>query len=174
MMKRLYIDLETCYKCKECKASCSYFYHPENKGIITLLEKATHILVCRKCEEAPCVKACPNEALEKQSDGSLKRYSMRCTGCKTCTLACPFGATYPEVVPYLTSQCEHCLEGGKFYPVDRILSAGRDGELPECVKSCPEKAVQYIEVEEDKEKDIYFIGNHLAVHAIPWKKETLV
>lgn len=167
-MKRLYIDLEICYKCKECTAKCDYFYHPENKGITTLLEKATHILVCRKCEEAPCVKACPNEALEKQPDGSLKRYSMRCTGCKTCTLACPFGAIYPEVVPYLTSQCDHCLKGLKegSHPVDGM------GELPECVKICPEKAVQYIEVEESKEKDIYFIGNNLAVHAIPWRKES--
>jgi len=104
------------------------------------------------------VKACPNEALEKQPDGTVKRYSMRCTGCETCTLACPFGAIYPEIVPYLTSQCDYCL--GK-----------SNGGEPECVKSCPQKAVQYIEVEESKEKDIHLIGEKLAVHAVPWRKE---
>ena len=157
-MKRLFIDLEICCRCRECTAGCSYFYHPENKGVITLLELATRMEVCRKCEQAPCVKACPNEALEKQPDGTVKRYSMRCTGCETCTLACPFGAIYPEIVPYLTSQCDYCL--GK-----------SNGGEPECVKSCPQKAVQYVEVEESKEKDIHLIGEKLAVHAIPWRRE---
>ena len=158
-MKRLFIDLEKCYRCKQCTAKCSYFHHPENKGIITLLELATKAQICRKCEEAPCVKACPQEALEKQPDGTLKRYSMRCTGCKTCALACPFGTIYPEIVPYLTSQCDYCLGKG-------------DEKEPECISSCPEGAVQFIEVEESKEKDIYLIGENLAVHSVPWSKES--
>ena len=158
MKKRLFVDLEICYRCKECTAKCSYFYHPENKGFLTLLERASQVLVCRNCEEAPCVKACPNEALEKQPDGNLERYSMRCTGCKTCTLACPFGTIYPEIVPYLTSQCDWCL--------------GRlDEGPPECVITCPYNAIQFIEVEESKEKDIYLIGDNLAVHSAPWKKD---
>ena len=158
MKKRLFVDLEICYKCKECTAKCSYFYHPENKGFLTLLERASQVLVCRKCEEAPCVKACPNDALEKQSDGSLKRYGMRCTGCKSCTLACPFGTIYPEIVPYLTSQCDWCL--------------GRlDEGVPECVITCPYNAIGFIEVEESKEKDIYLIGDNLSIHSVPWRKE---
>jgi len=158
MKKRLFVDLEICYKCRECTAKCSYFYHPENKGIISLLELANSFEVCRKCEEAPCVKSCPNEALEKQPDGRLKRYNMLCTGCKTCTLACPFGTLYPEIIPYLSSQCDYCL--------------GRlDEKLPECVSTCPLKAVQYMEVEESKAKDIYLIGDSLAVHSIRWRKK---
>lgn len=160
-MKRLFIDLEKCYKCKECTAKCSYFYHPENDGVISLLELASRTQVCRQCEAAPCVEACPNEALEKQTDNTLKRYSMRCTGCKTCALACPFGVIYPEMVPYLVSQCDYCL--GQAAP------AG--GKEPECVSSCPEGAVKFTEVEEEKEKDIYRIGDNLAVHAVPWRKE---
>lgn len=157
-MKRLFVDLEICRKCEECTAKCSYPYHPENKGVISLLEMVTAMEVCRKCEEAPCVAACPKEALEKQADGNLKRYSMRCIGCNTCTLACPFGTMYPEIIPYLGSQCDYC--------------AGRlgDGEEPLCVKTCPEGAVKFIEVEESEEKNIHFVGDNLAVHAIPWKK----
>lgn len=155
MKKKLFIDLEKCYKCKECTAKCSYFYHPANDGIISLLELITRSQTCRKCEEAPCVKACPNEALEKQSDGSLKRYGMRCTSCKTCALVCPFGAIYPELLPYLASKCDYC--------------PGQ--EEPECVKSCPDGAVRFIESEESKDKDIYFIGENLAVHSVPWRKE---
>lgn len=73
-------------------------------------------------------------------------------------MACPFGVIYPELVPYLISSCDFCL--------------GRAEEvMPECVKSCPEGAVKYMEVEESKENDIYLIGEHLAVHATPWMKE---
>ena len=62
-MKRLFIDLEVCYACKECSASCSYFFHPENNGVISLLELGSKVSVCRNCEAAPCVTACPHEAL---------------------------------------------------------------------------------------------------------------
>ena len=158
MKKRLFVDLEICYRCEQCTAKCSYFYHPANKGVVSILELANCIEVCRRCEQAPCVQSCPNEALEKQPDGSLKRYNMRCTSCKSCTLACPFGTLYPEIVPYLSSRCDYCL--------------GRsEGKMPECVNTCPLKAVQFIEVEESKEKDIYLIGDNLAVHLVPWRKE---
>lgn len=157
-MKKLFIDLEKCYKCRECTAKCSYFYHPANNGIISLLELITMSQTCRKCEEAPCVKVCPNEALEKQPDGSLKRYSMRCTSCKTCAIACPFGTIYPELLPYLTSRCDYCL---------KTITQ----QEPECVKSCPEGAVRFIEIEESKDKDIYLVGENLAVHSVPWRKE---
>jgi Fe-S-cluster-containing dehydrogenase component len=154
-MKRIYIDLEVCLKCKECTSKCSYLYHPDNNGMISLMEAAMRLRVCRKCEEASCVKACPKNALEKQQDGSIKRFIMHCTGCKTCTLACPFGIIYPEIIPYLISQCDFC--------------SGRLNEaLPECVTSCPEQAIQYIDIEELKGKNIYLVGDNLAVHSIPW------
>ncbi|MBU4484885.1 4Fe-4S ferredoxin [bacterium] len=155
-MKRLFIDLEVCFNCKECTAVCSYFFHPENKGVLSLLELASRAHICRNCETAPCVTCCPKEALEKQEDGVLKRYSMRCTSCKCCTIACPFGVIYPELVPYLVSKCDFCLQ---------------ENAEPPCVKGCPDGAVKYLEVEESKEKNIYFIGDHLAIHATPWMKE---
>ena len=158
-MKKLFIDLELCYKCKNCTGECSYFYHPDNDGVSTLLERAARMLVCRQCEAAPCVVGCVFDALEKQPDGKLKRYNMRCTGCQTCSIACPFGVVYPQIVPYLASQCDYCLESCK------------PGEDPLCVRTCPEGVIKYIEVEESKKDDIYLIGEHLAVHSIPWRKE---
>lgn len=157
-MKRLFIDLEKCYRCKDCVVKCDYYFHPENDGISSLLERISKAIVCRQCEAAPCVKACIFEALEKQPDGTLKRYNMRCTGCQTCSLACPFGVVYPRIAPYISSQCDFCLE--------QI----RQGKSPACVEECPEGAVQFIEVEESEEDNVYLIGEHLAVHSVPWKK----
>ncbi|MCM8793918.1 MAG: 4Fe-4S binding protein, partial [Candidatus Omnitrophica bacterium] len=136
-MKRLFIDLEICSKCPECVTKCDYFYHPHNKGITNLREFATFALVCRRCEDAPCVNSCYHQALEKQKDGILKRYRMRCTSCKSCSIACPFGVILPDFIPYLDSRCDFCI--------------GIQENIPECVKTCPYKAIELKEVEEKPE-----------------------
>lgn len=158
-MKRLFVDLEICSKCKECKVFCDYFYHPQNNGITNLREYATFVLICRHCEEAPCVNSCYHNALEKEPDGILKRYKMRCTSCKSCSIACPFGVIFPDFIPYLDSQCDYCIS--------------ITGKLPKCITSCPEKAIEIKEVVEDLEKNIYFVGDSLAVHSRKWITEDL-
>ncbi len=158
-MKRLFIDLDICNACRECVVCCEYFYHPQNNGVTALREYATFATICRHCEDAPCVKSCYHEALERTSDGHLKRAKMRCTSCKTCSIACPFGVIFPDFIPYLDSRCDYCIS--------------QPGEVPACVKKCPEKAVSIRDVEEDVEKDIYCIGEHLAVHTKRWSREDL-
>jgi len=156
MTTRLFIDLERCRECDQCTAKCNYFYHPENQGVLFLREKAEMALTCRHCEEAPCVKACPVEALEKQPDGTLKRYNLRCVSCKTCCFACPFGVLLPELVPYKTSMCDYCL--------DRLP----EGKMPLCVETCPELAIQYGAIEPIPEKHWFLVNEYLVVHRIPW------
>jgi Fe-S-cluster-containing hydrogenase component 2 len=156
-MKRIFIDLDICRECGECVAICDYFYHPGNKGIVSLVEYAAFSLFCRHCEDAPCVKACYHDALERQPDGHLKRYMMRCTSCKSCTVACPFGTILPGFIPYLDSKCDFCESKGV--------------ETPLCVSSCPKNAVEYREVEEDPEQNIYLIGEKLAVKTAKWNRE---
>ena len=159
MTKRLFIDLEALRRNKDLQIKCSYFYHPDNDGTLTLREFATYALICRQCELASCVEACTREALEKQPDGTLKRYNLRCIACKSCSIACPFGTILPELIPFYTAGCDYCL--GRKPEVD----------VPDCVKSCPDEAITYREVEEDRENGIYFIGDHLAVHAVNFKEK---
>ena len=159
-MKRLFVDLEICDTCAECAACCGYFYHPQNNGVASLREYATFATICRHCDEAPCVNACYHEALQRVADGHLKRYKMRCTSCKSCTVACPFGVIFPDFIPYLDSHCDYCV--------------GEAGELPQCVKSCPHKAISVKEVEEKPEDNIYFVGEHLAVHTLKWSRENVL
>ena len=157
-MKRLCVDLDICNTCPECTAACSYFYHPQNNGVVSLLEYATFATICRQCETAPCVKSCYHDALEKQPDGVLKRYNMRCSSCKSCTIACPFGVIFPEVIPYLTSCCDYCIRK-------------MDKKMPSCIGSCPHKAIEVKEVQEDSKQNIYFVGDNLAVHSSRWIKK---
>ena len=52
--KRLFVDLEVCDKCKECKVCCSYFYHPQGNGITSLSEFAAFQF--RQLKEKPPIK----------------------------------------------------------------------------------------------------------------------
>jgi len=158
-MKRLFVDLDICSTCKECSVCCSYFYHPQNNGIASLREYATFATICRHCDEAPCVNACYHNALERQADGHLKRYTMRCTSCKSCSVACPFGIIFQDFIPYLDSCCDFCI--------------GRTGRLPPCAGSCPLHAIEVKEVEENIEQNIFLVGERLAVHTRRWSREDI-
>jgi len=159
---------------------CSYIQHPGNNGITTLREFAHFAVVCRRCDDAPCVASCPWEALELQpapypseasgtgpapypapsdagqasgagSTNMLKRHMMRCTSCKNCSRACPFGAIYPETIPFVISRCDYCI--GRL----------RDGEVPICLQSCTPGGIQYGEFEEKKEEGIFQASDHLMI-----------
>jgi carbon-monoxide dehydrogenase iron sulfur subunit len=155
-MRRLFIDLEKCDRCPQCVAECSYIFHPHNNGIISLRELAVFSTVCRGCEEAPCVNSCYRNALKKEEDGIVRRARFLCTGCKTCSIACPFGVILPDFLNFFDSKCDYCL--------------GRD-RIP-CIDTCPYGAVGVIDAEnEDREKGILFVSDYLAVRGGKWLKD---
>lgn len=158
-MKRLLIDLEICEKCEECGIQCSYLQHPRNNGITSLREFAHFAVICRKCDDAPCVMSCPWKALEMQAYNMIKRYMMRCTSCKTCSRACPFGTIYPETIPFIISRCDYCL--------------GRlpEGASPVCLASCSHGGIKYGEFEENKEERLYKVAEYLLVKtSLKWER----
>jgi Fe-S-cluster-containing dehydrogenase component len=159
-MKKLLIDLDICQACgQDCGATCSYIQHPDNNGITSLREFAHFAVICRKCDDAPCVAACPWEALEMQDYDMLKRYMMRCTSCKSCSRACPFGTIYPETIPYVVARCDLCL--------------GRlgEGEVPACLRSCTHNGIKYGEFEEKKEEGMFKASDLIIVKTnLKWNR----
>jgi len=156
MGAKLIIDLATCKLQGESHVQCSYKHHPENKGIDALLEMIRFALICRKCEVAPCIKACPSGALEKVpsedgDSGILKRANMLCTSCGTCAIACPFGTIYTDLIPFPSSICDVCR--------------GRlgEGEKPLCVNTCNDGSIDYGEVDAAKEKDMTEVFEDIVV-----------
>jgi len=158
MTRRIILDLEKCYSCEECTVECEYdFRQGMNNGALRMQELAMYASICRQCEESPCTVACPEEAIDKGDDGLLVRHLMRCTGCKTCTMACPFGCRYPEIVGYKTPTCDLCA--------DRVVDWD-----PKCVASCGPGAISVADVEADPAEGIFIINEHWAVKAKPWQK----
>jgi len=74
-------------------------------------------------------------------------------------MACPFGIIFQDFIPYLDSKCDYCI--------------GVARGIPKCVTTCPEKAIEVKEIKEETEKDIYFVGDHLAVRTPKWSREDL-
>ena len=163
-LKRLFIDIPRLLEDPDAVRGikCEYMFHRENEGVFSLLEVAQFASYCRRCEEAFCVLACPREALERMESGLIRRYNMRCVGCKSCILACPFGTIFPEVINYVTAKCDHCLE-----------QRGEDPDYqPLCVKTSPSDAMKMAEVEaESPEEHVYFAGENLAVRAPGWRQK---
>ena len=65
---------------------------------------------------------------------------------------------YPEAIPFLASGCDYCLKRLK------------PGEEPLCVKTGPDGAIQYTEMEPDEAKSIHKVGDHLVVKCEVWKR----
>lgn len=153
--KKLFIDLDICNSdvCEECVIKCSYFFHPVNNGVISLIELATYALICRQCEEPHCVNSCPKDALEKQEDGTLVRHTVRCVSCRSCSHACPYGTIFPEILPNFGNICDYC-QGREDYT---------------CVPTCPYGALAIVEDDIEGE-NVFELGSRLVVRSTHWDR----
>jgi len=92
-------DTEKCVGCQLCEYICSYTKTGEFNTFRSRIRtvRAKKILItavaCRTCEDAPCVIACPRDALSQDPDtGVIRVDANRCDGCAWCIEACDFGA----------------------------------------------------------------------------------
>lgn len=96
---------------------------------------------CNHCESAPCVKACPANALEKrEADGIVIHHKEKCLGCRYCQMACPYEAIQWDAAAGVVSKCHFCHER---------LELGRE---PACVETCFGKALKQ-ELTDGDERD---------------------
>ena len=88
-----------------------------------------------------CVPVCPSGAMHKrEEDGLVLVNEDLCIGCKSCAMACPYGAPqYDERKGHMT-KCDGCIE------------RTTQGMKPVCVDSCPLRALDWGPIDELRAK----------------------
>ena len=138
------------------------FYKPldDSHGLKSILELAVFQFTCRRCLDAPCVDVCPADALEKNDQDIISRSTNLCISCKSCVVICPFGTM-------MTSFFAYHRDKEKSYDVmDK-------NELIQFIQNSPDGAVQLVDMEEDPEKHIFKLNDHILVKEQMWKSDNL-
>ena len=112
--------MERCIGCHSCSLACARLVHKTlswNRAGIRIrtpggLTTGFQAQVCVACDPAPCVAACPTEALTQRKGGGAMYRKKECINCGACAEACPVDAIYmdPEDhTPYLCIHCGRCV-----------------------------------------------------------------
>lgn len=143
---RIYLlfDLDRCWGCKACEIACKEEHELgvgprpmfiEEIGPIRIdgkLHREFIPTMCQHCDEAHCIKACPQEAIGRAADGTVQIDKSLCTGCGICSKECPFGVVTVTDEGYAV-KCSLCLERRK------------GGRIPSCTQHCLGRAITLIE-----------------------------
>ena len=131
-MKVLTVNIERCVGCRLCELACSLKntgeFNPSRARIQVIGFDEVFVLpvMCFQCENPYCAEVCPTGAITRDgATGIVRIIREKCTGCKICTLACPFGNVVFSSAEKVAVKCELC-----------------DGD-PECVKFCPTGALEF-------------------------------
>jgi formate dehydrogenase iron-sulfur subunit len=92
--------------------------------------------VCKHCENAGCVDACPTGALFRTEFDTVVVQQDICNGCGYCVPACPFGVVELDLRDGKAHKCTLCY--------DRL----KGGLEPACAKTCPTNSIQFGLVDE--------------------------
>lgn len=163
-------DARRCIGCNTCVASCSQEHQRYGLQSAPRLEVMRNLqdsapVMCRQCEDAPCAKVCPVNAITLR-DRAVQLNENLCVSCKLCGIACPFGAiTFSGSTPVATphdcntpkalpaplpprplSPFLDCVPGVRAVAVKcDLCSFSEDG--PACVRTCPTQAIKLVTVD---------------------------
>ena len=108
-------DSEKCIGCQSCMFACN-----RRQGAAGLartcigvhsvggMERGFTVVVCRACEDPPCLKVCPTRALSLRNSGGVILAQAKCIGCRSCVDACTIGAVSWDNSINKPIICVHC------------------------------------------------------------------
>jgi formate dehydrogenase iron-sulfur subunit len=93
--------------------------------------------ICKHCENAGCLEACPTGAIARTEFGTVIIQQDVCNGCQYCVPACPYGV--------ITADKEG---GGTAHKCTLCYDRLKGGLEPACAKACPTDSIQFGPIEE--------------------------
>jgi formate dehydrogenase iron-sulfur subunit len=92
--------------------------------------------VCKHCEHAGCLEACPTGSIVRTDIGSVYVQPDVCNGCGYCVVGCPFGVIDRRPDDGRAFKCTFCYD------------RQRGGEQPACAKACPTQSILFGEIDD--------------------------
>jgi len=147
----LLVDIKKCQGCLTCMLACSLVHEgTENLSLsrIQVLQDSFQkwpddltIEQCRQCVEPECVKACPADALNIDTNyGNVRRVDeKKCIGCMSCVKACPYkpGRAIWDAREDHAQKCDLCA-GAPFWN-----KKGGPAGKQACIEVCPVNAIRF-------------------------------
>jgi formate dehydrogenase iron-sulfur subunit len=91
--------------------------------------------VCKHCEDAGCLEACPTGSIVRTETGTVYVQDDICNGCGYCVVSCPFGVIDRRPAPLPNAggafKCTFCYDRQK------------SGLTPACAKVCPTESIVF-------------------------------
>jgi len=165
MAKKVFlIDLKKCNGCHSCQVVCKdehvgndwtpiaksqpdtgHFWiklTQEVRGTIPKVKVAYRPHLCMHCDNAPCMDACPFEdAIYKRDDGLVIIDPVKCSGCRNCLDACPYGVIFFHEELNIAQKCTGCAH---------LLDQG--WQVPRCADACPTGAIDFMDEKKARAK----------------------
>ncbi|MBN1190105.1 MAG: 4Fe-4S dicluster domain-containing protein [Dehalococcoidales bacterium] len=111
------------------------------RGQVPRVKVAYVPILCNHCDNAPCMAACKAEGvIYKREDGLVIIDPVKCTGCRNCVDACPYGVIYFNDGLNIAQKCTGCAH---------LIDSG--WKEPRCVDACPTQALKFMEEDEARE-----------------------
>lgn len=129
---RLVFDPQSCRTCRVCEVACSIVHEGIASPSLARLnihfyefepENPVSAMICRQCEDAPCMAACPADAMTRDAHtGAVVILDDLCVGCMQCQDACKWHVPKHHPARQVAIKCDLCAG----------LARG-----PACVEFCP-------------------------------------
>jgi len=101
--------------------------------------------VCKHCEEAGCLEACPTGSIVRTEIGSVLVQDDVCNGCGYCVVNCPFGVIdrRPAFVETTAGRPKALPNHGGAFKCTFCYDRQKSGLTPACAKVCPTESIVF-------------------------------
>jgi formate dehydrogenase iron-sulfur subunit len=158
-MKGFFTDSTLCIGCKACEVACKEWNDVPSRSFVwsgrsydntgslghsayrhvKFVERERNGLpawdfssdVCKHCERAGCLEACPTGSIVRTEFGGVFVQPDICNGCGYCVVSCPFGVIDRRPDDGRAFKCTFCYDRQKA------------GLQPACATACPTESIQY-------------------------------